>query len=120
MKTLNKTHFLFELECWDRFLKYIELENVCLKNQLAALIKSSKTEDIELLENYLNVFVAKDSLISILRKEVAIQLQALKNTEVYNSEKINHHLRFRKDIQLFKTEFEKMKGEFIVYTTKLN
>jgi hypothetical protein len=35
MKTYDKSHLQFEISCWVRLLKCIELDNVCLKNRLA-------------------------------------------------------------------------------------
>ena len=65
MKTYDKSHLLFEISCWNKLLKCIELDNVCLKNRIAELIAKCKSDELEQLEYFLNQFIAKDNLISI-------------------------------------------------------
>lgn len=118
MKTYDKSHLLFELNCWDRLLKSIEMDNVCLKNRLAELINKCNPDELETLEQFQNLFIAKDNLISILRNDVVLQLHEMINDKAINNEEIDHHFNFRKDILCFKTAFEKMKIDFIEYSTK--
>ena len=118
MKTYDKSHLIFEISCWNRLLKYIELDNVCLKNRLADLIEKCKPNELDNLEQFLNRFVAKDNLISILRNDVALQLDEMMSDKPITPNEIEHHFNFRKDIMFFKTAFEKMKNEFIEHSTK--
>lgn len=118
MKTYDKSHLLFEISCWNRLLKCIELDNVCLKNRLADLIANCKPNELDNLEQFLNCFIAKDILISILRNEVALQSNEMMKDKPIKSEAIVHHFNFRKDIMFFKTAFDKMKYEFIEHSTK--
>jgi hypothetical protein len=119
MKTYDKSHLQFEISCWVRLLKCIELDNVCLKNRLAELIEKCESNEIDNLEQFLNKFIAKDNLISILRNEVALQSNEMMNEKPITPNKIEHHFNFRKDIMYFKTSFDKMKHEFIEHTTRL-
>ena len=118
MKTYDKSHLLFEISCWNRLLKCIELDNVCLKNRLAELIEKCKSDELDQLEYFLNQFIAKDNLISILRNEVVLQSNEMMKDKPINSEAIEHHFNFRKDILFFKSAFEKMKYDFIEQTTR--
>jgi hypothetical protein len=117
MKTYDKSHLQFEISCWDRLLKCIELNNVYFKNRLAELIGQCKPNELDTLEQFLNLFITKDNLISILRNEVALQLKAMMTNETITIEEIEHHFNFRKDIIFFKNSFEKMNTDFIEYST---
>lgn len=118
MKTYDKSHLQFEISCWVRLLKCIELDNVCLKNRLAELIEKCESNEIDNLEQFLNKFIAKDNLISILRNDAALQLKEMISDKPISSKEIEHHFNFRKDILFFKSAFEKMKHDFIEQTTR--
>ena len=69
-----------DIDGWLQRLHALQAENVQLKTDLAANVQRSRTHDaLEQAEYFQTRFLNKDAAISLLRHELAVQLDAAEN-----------------------------------------
>ena len=119
-KMNNKIRLLkSELETWLRTLDYIRQENVALKNCLAEIVSNDiEPEMLEEVEYFQNQLVDKDTVISLLRYDLAEQNKLLDRYAPENgspNDISNKHSKLRGDMEKTEKEFSKLKYQFNNY-----
>ncbi len=109
--------FEYENDSWMRSLEYMQMENVHLKNRLGQILKADiQNELLDLMEFYQNFFIREDEVIAMLRHDILLHDQRLKqfeseiNTNIFKIIKIQKKLR--QDIEMEEIKFNKLKLEF--------
>jgi hypothetical protein len=103
---------LQEQQVWLRTLDYIQQETIQLKNSLATIIKSKiDNETLEKIEYYQNEFLKKDTIVALLRHDIAKQnkMQAI-NAGSRNI--VQKQETLRRDMELVEKEFSKLKFNY--------
>jgi hypothetical protein len=112
-------HLKHELETWLRTLDYIQQENVSLKNCLAdIIINDIEPEMLEEVEYFQNQFLNKDTIISLLRYDIAEQNRLAEAGEAMNGNftmLVKKHDKLREDMEKTEKEFNKLKFQFNNY-----
>ncbi len=99
----------YETGTWLRMLDYQQQENVHMKNRIADIVKRNVgKETLEKLEHYQSLFINKDAVIVLLRRDI---VQLSHNGE--RSETVISQLR--KDVQRMEKEFSSLRVEFNDY-----
>ena len=110
---------------WLRALDFIQYENVFLKNTIVDILKNGKGDSsLEEIEYFQNQFLNKDAIISLLRRDIAMQNKhAEKELAEGNtiSEKIlKKQDSLRDDMFKMEKEFSQLKYSFNKYLSKKN
>ena len=114
LNTNLREQMLHELETWLRTLNYIQQENIYLKNRLAEIIKNGMDDAmLEQVEYFQSQFLNKDTVITLLRQDIAIERNL--NGDLSNIKNQKTHDKLRKDMGLMEAEFSKLKFEFNNY-----
>jgi len=117
MSSSNQT----ELRSWQKRLDILQQENVLLKNKVTELIKEgTDTLVLEKIEFYLSIFLDKDTILALLRHEVAgLQHEIDRNFEPQVQHAVDAKKeRLRQDIGKMELEFYKLKTEFTDYIAR--
>lgn len=116
MHDKNYENIKQEQMSWLKTLEGLRQENVFLKNRLAEIIKDNvSTEMLEKAEQFLAIFIDKDTVISLLRRDIA-QLSAATTANSINGE-LNKALLEQAKL---KHDVERMSKEFTTVKTKFN
>ena len=116
MHDKNYENIKQEQMSWLKTLEGLRQENVFLKNRLAEIIKDNvSTEILEKAEQYLAIFIDKDTVISLLRRDIA-KLSAATTANLINGE-INKTLLEQAKL---KYDVERMSKEFTTVKTNFN
>jgi hypothetical protein len=119
MINIKIRHLKNERDTWLRALDYMQQENVFLKNCLADVIQTDiTTEMLERAEYFQNQFINKDTVIALLRYDVAGQNKLYEDDkETTNNlatvQKIQN--RLRKDMAQMEKDFNFQKFQFNNY-----
>ena len=112
-------HLKHERETWLRTLDYIQQENVFLKNCLADIISNDiEPEMLEEVEYFQNQFINKDTVISLLRYDIAEQNKLSETGKDLNGsfkKMLLSHDKLRADMEKTEKEFNKLKFQFNNY-----
>jgi hypothetical protein len=103
---------MLENETWLRTLDYLRQENTFLKNRLAQFAQRDMNPGIlNTLETYQNQFLDKDTVITLLRKDISVQELAIeKSVDVDDVTKKQDQLRT--DMRSMEREFSKLQKDF--------
>ncbi len=108
--------FRQENSAWIRTLDYMQMENVHLKNRLAATAKSKlEGKLLEQVEYFLNNFLNKDAVIALLRHDIVNQDQTLETqwaNDGLDKKWLSNQEKLRQDMSKMEKEFNKLKFEF--------
>jgi len=114
--------YRYECDVWKRNLEFLMMENIHLKNRLAAVLKNGSTDSnfMNVAEQYQNYFTTEDETIHSLRKDIAqLDEQLLQEEKLENEKKTKAVLDKQKqmstEIENTVTEFNKVKFEFNNY-----
>lgn len=114
---INQMHA--ENDTWLRTLDYFFQENYYLKNRLAQIAKMKIDATwLPHLEAFQNKFIDKDTVLSIIKKEIIQQDNWLKNWEnnrIPNDTLMLTQSNLRNDMQKIEHEFNNLKFEFNKY-----
>ncbi len=111
---------IHEADTWKRLLEFIQVENVYLKNRLAEVTREVTDPGwLEQAEYFQNHFLAEDSAVSLLRRDV-LDLESWLRREVIEDGAIikevrKKHKKLRADIELTEQRFSRLKFEFNHY-----
>lgn len=105
---------------WLRSLDFIQQENIHLKNSLADILKIELSDGmLEDAEYFQNQFLNKDTVIALLRRDIAIQSQEIEKElhAKHDIEKksLKHQDKLRSDMEKMEKEFSKLKFQFNNY-----
>lgn len=105
---------------WLRSLDFIQQENIHLKNSLADILKVALSDGmLEEAEYFQNQFLNKDTVIALLRRDIALQSQELERKsqvgEDADKKSIKQQEKLRSDIEKMEKEFSKLKFQFNNY-----
>lgn len=112
-----RQQMLHELDTWQRTLNYIQQENIYLKNRLAEIIKNGMDDTLlEQVEYFQNQFLNKDTVITLLRQDIATERNL--NGELHNNKNLKKHDKLRNDMGMMESEFSRLKFDFNSYLSK--
>ncbi len=113
MIDINNEHFKQEQAAWLKTLERLRLENLLLKNKLIEIIKKEiSKEQLEKAEFFQGLFLDKDTVIALLRRDIArqaaksIPLVPEKNGYQYEQSKL------KEDVYRMEKEFSAVKEAF--------
>jgi len=118
--TFRNNYLQHEVQMWHRALDFIQQENIHLKNSLADLLKIELSDGmLEDAEYFQNQFLNKDTVISLLRRDIAIQSQEIEQElqarQEINKKSIKQQDKLRSDMEKMEKEFSKLKFQFNNY-----
>jgi hypothetical protein len=123
MPELKFKQLQYEADTWKRLLGFLMEENIHLKNRLSEVLKTSFDEKLlEEAENFQSRFMREDSMISLLRNDVA-EFDKLLLREVFENGQIKKEAArkvktMRKNIENAEAQFSKLKAEFNNYLSE--
>ncbi|MCB9046469.1 MAG: hypothetical protein H6550_10065 [Chitinophagales bacterium] len=95
---------------WLKTLEWLRQENASLKNRLADVIKDNvSSELLEKAENFQSLFLDKDAVISLLRRDIAQFNARSSNKETTVSKE---YTKLGADIARMEKEFLAVKSDF--------
>src|SRR5690349_13831340 len=108
----NREQERYEIVTWLRMLDYQQQENIFVKNRIAEIAKRNIPKEVlERLEYYLSLFLNKDALIVLLRRDIAQLSEAVENGKTVQTDVPS----LRKDLQRLEQEFSTLRAEFNSY-----
>ncbi|HET9056733.1 MAG TPA: hypothetical protein VFN30_07790 [Chitinophagaceae bacterium] len=113
----------YECDTWKRLLSFMIEENIHLKNRLSEVLKESFNKNLlSEIENFQTKFIKEDSLIALLRNEVA-EFDKLLVREIFENGKIAKQVKkklkkIRTNIKNAENEFGSIKTSFNNYLTE--
>ncbi|MBS1585928.1 MAG: hypothetical protein JSS82_10340 [Bacteroidetes bacterium] len=118
--TFRNNYLQQETQMWLRSLDFIQQENIHLKNSLADILKVALSDGmLEEAEYFQNQFLNKDTVIALLRRDIALQSQELERKsqvgEDADKKSIKQQEKLRSDIEKMEKEFSKLKFQFNNY-----
>lgn len=112
----------YERAAWCRLLDYLQEENIHYKNRIADILRNDIGSSlIETLELFLNKFVQEDSIISLLRHDIAELNKKIPAKESGDEQKENLDKiiltqdKLRKEVETIEQQFNKLKFTFNKY-----
>lgn len=120
MPEFKLSQLQFESDTWKRLLGFMTDENIHLKKRLSDILNEEFDKVmLEEAENFQARFLREDSLISLLRNEIA-ELDNLLVKEVFEDGVLKKEVykrmrRMRNNIKNAETKFKKLKSEFNNY-----
>lgn len=100
---------------WLKSLENLRQENVYLKNRLAEIIKNEvSSELLEKAEYFLGLFLDKDAVISLLRRDIA-HWYAANTASAHNGELkdiLQEQTKLKNDVERLEKEFVTVKSAF--------
>jgi hypothetical protein len=123
MAELKFKQLQYEADTWKRLLGFLMEENIHLKNRLSEILKTSFDEKLlEEVENFQSRFMSEDSMISLLRNNVA-EFDKLLLREVFENGQVKKEVAkkvkiMRKNIENAEAQFSKLKAEFNNYLSE--
>lgn len=119
--TKNKSgYYKQEYEAWFRTLDYIQQQNIILKNTLAEISSLQINDEmLEKLEYYQTKFLEKDTLIVLLRMDIAAHEQSIisNNGSPVADTLLKRHFKLRRDMENVEKEFSTLKYNFNNYVS---
>ncbi|MBS1589320.1 MAG: hypothetical protein JST52_06860 [Bacteroidetes bacterium] len=112
------TNYQMELQSWLKKLDLLQQENILLKNKIADIAKQDVNRmALERVEYYLNSFIEKDTVLALLRHEVAEEIRRVGRFGHTESAQMTSQRQtpLRNDIAKMEYEFYKLKGDFNTY-----
>ena len=113
MIDINNEHFKQEQAAWLKTLERLRVENLLLKNKLIEIIKKEiSKEQLERAEFFQGLFLDKDTVIALLRRDIVrqaartIPMVPEKNGYTYEQGKL------KEDVYRMEKEFSAVKEEF--------
>jgi hypothetical protein len=117
--TFRDSYLQQETQMWLRSLDFIQQENIHLKNSLADILKIELSDAmLEDAEYFQNQFLNKDTVIALLRRDIAIQSQQLEQdlrTQEIGKKSLKQQDKLRGDMEKMEKEFSKLKFQFNNY-----
>jgi len=116
---IKTRHLKQERQTWLRTLDYIQVEHVLLKNCLSDILKNDITAEVlEEVEYFQNQFINNDTIIALLRRDIAglnklSEFSAVADTDFTKLYKKQGKLRA--DIELMELGFIRLKFKFQSY-----
>ena len=114
-----------ENDTWLRTLDYFQQENIYLKNRLAQIAKTNINGNfLNDLEVFQTRFVDKDTVIAILRYDIALQNDLIESfdpisDDTYKGSRIMlNQNKLRDDMQQMEKEFNRLKFDFNNYLSE--
>lgn len=116
------TRFRHENESWKRILGFFREENINLKTRLSDLLKNTKENNgdfLEQLEYFQNLFLKEDEIIRFLHEEISEQDKLLLRDLYEDGELIKEvqkkQKKIRRQLENTEREFYQLKSEFNTY-----
>jgi hypothetical protein len=107
---INQEQGRYEISTWLRMLDYQQQENVYMKTRIAEMVKHSVSrETLERLEHYQNLFLNKDTVIALLRRDIMQLADPQKGKPDVSLAQL------RRDAQRMEQEFGALRAEFNSY-----
>ncbi|HEY9178032.1 MAG TPA: hypothetical protein VIN07_10090 [Flavipsychrobacter sp.] len=113
MIDLNNEHLKQEQASWLRTLERLRLENLLLKNKLIEIVKKDiSKEQLEKAEFFQALFLDKDTVIALLRRDIA--RQASKPVPIHPEKNgyLQDQDKLKEDVYRMEKEFSAVKDEF--------
>ena len=114
-----------ENDTWLRTLDYFQQENIYLKNRLAQIAKTNINGNfLNDLEVFQTRFVDKDTVIAILRYDIALQNDLIESFDPISDQTdkgsriIQNQNKLRDDMQQMEREFNRLKFDFNNYLSE--
>ncbi|HEX5024364.1 MAG TPA: hypothetical protein VFV68_03790 [Agriterribacter sp.] len=120
MTTQKIKHMAYESESWKRALGFILDENVYLKNKLSETLKENFAGSfLNDAEDFQNSFIYYDTMISIIRDDIAgfdrlLEREAFENGKIMD-ELVQKAKTIRDNMMNTESAFSKLKSEFSDY-----
>lgn len=103
-------HLKQEQTSWLKTLERLRLENLLLKNKLIEIVKKDiSKEQLEKAEFFQGLFLDKDTVIALLRRDIA--RQAAKPIHMQNGY-LKDQNKLKEDVCRMEKEFSTVKEEF--------
>ena len=120
MSSSKSGYYKHEYEAWFRTLDYIQQQNIMLKNTLANISRHDiSNEMLEQLEQYQTKFLEKDTLVLLLRMDIAAHEQSIisNNGSPVADALLKRHNKLRRDMEHVEKEFNTLKYNFNNYVS---
>jgi hypothetical protein len=120
VETLETRENVNALVQCGKLLHHLQGENAALKTQLAEVIRvCADSEQLETLESFQARFIAKDTVIAIVRRDLA-KLVATSRSEAFPTpEQGTASVKFGRDMLCMKEQFLNLRNEFEEYLTNI-
>lgn len=113
---IKELHLQQERQTWLRTLDYIQQETIHLKNQLAEIIKTDIQNGLlEKAEYFQSEFLNKDTVIALLRYDIAKQNNAEVSGPDTEKRITKKQDKLRSDMEKMEKEFSRLKFDFNNY-----
>ena len=107
-----------EQQVWLRTLDYIQQETIQLKNSLANIIKKEiDSTMLESIEYFQNEFLKKDTVIALLRHDIAKQNKT-QGTDTGDKKTAPKQEKLRQDMEIVEKQFSKLKFDYYSFLAK--
>lgn len=104
------------LTMWGQLLHGLLEENAALKTQLAEAIRvCAACEQLDMLEDFQARFIAKDTVIALLRRDLAEIVAAARGEEFLTPEQSTATVKLGRDMLRMKEQIRALKTEFEGY-----
>lgn len=111
-------HLKQEQTSWLKTLERLRLENLLLKNKLIEIVKKDiSKEQLERAEFFQGLFLDKDTVIALLRRDIA--RQASKSTHPEKNGYLQDQNKLKEDVYRMEKEFSAVKEEFNRFVTSI-
>lgn len=101
----------YEISTWLRLLDFQQQENVYMKTRIAEVVKGNINKEIlDQLEHFQNMFLNKDAVIALLRRDI-LRLSPQANN---GSAKVSQE-SLRRDMYKMEQEFNTLRNDFNEY-----
>lgn len=120
MSNSKSGYYKQEYEAWFRTLDYMQQQNILLKNTLAAISRRDISVDmLDQLEQYQTKFLEKDTLIMLLRMDIATHEQSIisNNGSPVADALLKRHNKLRRDMEHAEKDFNTLKYNFNNYVS---
>lgn len=107
-------------DAWKRSLEFLRQENVYLKNRLAEVLTASRhnAEFLEEVEQFQNQFILQDSILDLIRRDIADMDKLLANEVYMNKETksvFSKHKKLEVDVRKLELNFNLLSIRFNDY-----
>ncbi len=116
----NNEHFVQEQTAWLKTLERLRLENLLLKNKLIEIIKKEiSKEQLERAEFFHGLFLDKDTVIALLRRDIARQAAKAVPDNAGQNGYMHEQEKLKDDISRMEKEFTTVKEAFNRFVTSI-
>jgi hypothetical protein len=120
-ETLEARKAVESLTLWSTLLHGLQEENYALKTQLAEAIRVCVAcEQLDALESFQARFIAKDTVIALLRRDLAGIVTATRGETYLTPEQSSAVVKLGRDMLRMKEQVRALKMEFEAYLASMS